>query len=810
MRELVGSVLEDTYRVERLIGQGGMGAVYLAHDLALDRDVAVKVMHDHIAREEGFRSRFLQEARAIAALDHPNIVRVHAFSRGTDLLYIVMSLVGQGHTLSDWLERLSAQGMLLELDEALALIEPLADALGYAHGRGVTHRDIKPGNILLQPVAGAPHTGQGPSVRPILTDFGLAKLAQGAAQTLPGQTMGTPAYMAPEQCLGQPVDGRTDIYSLGIVFYQLVTGRLPFAVHTLPEALQAHTRQAPPPPRMVVSDLPSEVEQVVLTALAKDPAGRQQTGEALRDSVVELRGRYAQRQEDTPTAQPSRASVAWLTQADVAPPPRADAMPTPPSDAPAGAHIVVQSPEGRAERVPLADAITLTVGREADNDLVLPSSAVSRHHARITCEAQRVRVTDLNSTNGTFLESERILPGVAERWPAGRRLRIGGYWLSLEGLAATPTPAPPVATYAGRVAAGGAALEVHISPATLSLAPGARSEIHARILNHQPHVDHFYARIEGLPEVWIALPAEDLMLAPEDGGDLAIGICPPDAPPPPAGEHPFVVHIMSRADATRHAEARGALAIEAQRRLDLGLHPSVYTDQGQGTLSVANRGNTDEQIELEATDPADAVELQFAPATFSLSPGSSQAVAVALKPTEHAPQGLHQTLPFAIRVLVAGQCVASVEGTLTVRPAPVATPPAPSPAPGPAPVAAPAPVEEAPRAAQPSVPSPAPAPAAAPAAAPAPAAEPEQDKRKVGFWRIVLGLLTVAVAAYLLMAAWRAVGWYGLTHGETLSAAGLGLALLVAGVLCLRGRAKLAVAIWILGLGYIAVRSIFG
>jgi serine/threonine protein kinase len=813
MRDLVGAILDDTYRVERLIGQGGMGAVYAAHDLALDRDVAIKVMHDHIAREEGFRSRFLQEARAIAALDHPSIVRVYAFSRQSDLLYIVMAVIGQGHTLAEWLDRLSAQGMLLDLDQALALIEQLADALGYAHSRGVTHRDIKPGNILLQPLSADASAGRGPLVRAVLTDFGLAKLARSATQTLPGQAMGTPAYMAPEQCLGQAVDGRADIYALGVVLYQLATGQLPFAVGSLPEALQAHTRQAPPPPRLLMPDLPSEVERAILTTLAKAPAHRYQTGEALRDAIADMRKRYVHRRQDTPLAPASQTSAAWLTQSESAPAPRVDALPTPPSDGLAGARIVILDPEGRSETVPLPASGTLTVGREADSDLMLPATAVSRHHARISCEGQRVRVTDLNSTNGTFLEGERILPGVAERWLPGRRLRIGGYWLALEGISTTPTP-PPAATHADRTPAPAGALELRLLPSTLSLEPSGQGQITAQLLNHQPHVDHFYARVEGLPGAWVSLPESDLMLAPEDGGVLAIIVRAPGDPAPLAGEHSFIVHVMSRADATRHAEAQGVVAIAAVRRVALSLHPSVYTDQGEGTLTVENQGNAAEQITLRASDPADAVEVQLAQGAFALTPGSSRAVAVTIKPGQRAPQGLHQTLPFAVQALVAEQPVAVANGALTVRPLPERAAPAP---------AQQAVVERAPE------PKPK-ATVAKPKVAkvrPHPARTDRAPKRQVGVWRILLGLVTLALGVLLLgvtamlwaiIAGLSRMSWQGAAPDAegvlAIGAAGLvgiiGIIALVAGVRCLRGRAKLAIFVWLLSIAYVLLREMYG
>ena len=137
----------------------------------------------------------------------------------------------------------------MSLPEALGIVEMVADALAYAHRRGVYHRDIKPGNIILKPLEAGQVNAAGLTFLPVVTDFGLAKLAEGGVQSMAGLSMGTPAYMAPEQCEAKPIDGRADLYSLGIVLYELVTGRVPFAVSTLTEALQAHTQMTPPPPR---------------------------------------------------------------------------------------------------------------------------------------------------------------------------------------------------------------------------------------------------------------------------------------------------------------------------------------------------------------------------------------------------------------------------------------------------------------------------------------------------------------------------------------------------------------------------------
>ncbi|MFN2228883.1 MAG: serine/threonine-protein kinase, partial [Anaerolineae bacterium] len=206
---LVGKTLDGTYRIEQLLGKGGMGSVYRARDVNLNRDVAIKVMHAHFTGDATFRARFLQEARAVANLDHPGIVQVYAFGQDLGQLYIVMDFI-RGQTLSAWLKRLAEGGKIIALSESLSIVRRVALALHYAHEKGVLHRDIKPSNIMLKPTDPSLQVDADLPFEPVLTDFGLAKLAEGGVQTQTGTTMGTPTYMSPEQCMGYEPDRRSD------------------------------------------------------------------------------------------------------------------------------------------------------------------------------------------------------------------------------------------------------------------------------------------------------------------------------------------------------------------------------------------------------------------------------------------------------------------------------------------------------------------------------------------------------------------------------------------------------------------------
>ena len=287
MAQLVGQTL-GSYRIEEQLGTGGMGEVYRAVHLRLKRTVAIKVMHTHLASNATFQARFLREAQAAAALSHPNIVEVYDFGEQAGNSYLVMELVPNGSLRTLLLQRANGQGWSLAL--GLDLVSQVAEGLAYAHAQGMVHRDIKPDNLLLRSLrapAGAPDARQY-TVK--ISDFGLARMVETAGDlTVTGVVVGTPAYMSPEQCQGEPLDGRSDLYSLGVVLYEVATGSLPFQAKTLSEAVFKHISAAPRPPREVRPDLPIELEEVILRCLAKRPEERYATGsdvvEALRGAV---------------------------------------------------------------------------------------------------------------------------------------------------------------------------------------------------------------------------------------------------------------------------------------------------------------------------------------------------------------------------------------------------------------------------------------------------------------------------------------------------------------------------------------------
>jgi hypothetical protein len=266
------TVVAGRFSLEREIGHGAQAVVYLARDVTLDRPVAIKLLDPDVAADQTLRRQFLREARTAGVLSQPNIVPIHAVEEHGDIVFFIMGYV-EGETLRQRIER---RGML-EIGEATRLLREVAWALGYAHARGITHRDVKPDNVMIERDTG----------RAMVTDFGIARHTDDPHG---GEIVGTADYMSPEQAAGRPVDARSDIYSLGVTAFYVITGQLPFRAATDEQVLMLHETRSAPSVIELRAGVPGRLVEIIDRCLAKDPADRFATAEDFAAALGDIAG----------------------------------------------------------------------------------------------------------------------------------------------------------------------------------------------------------------------------------------------------------------------------------------------------------------------------------------------------------------------------------------------------------------------------------------------------------------------------------------------------------------------------------------
>lgn len=367
MTQLIGQTFGQRYEIQREIGRGGMAQVYLALDTRLGRKVALKILAPQLGFDAEFVRRFEREARVAAGLSHPAIVTVYDSDEHNGLLYITMEYI-DGRSLHSILKEHGALG----IGYAVSILTPLGQALDYAHRQGAVHRDVKPHNVLVATDG-----------RVLLADFGIVQPldATGERLTRTGIFMGTPEYVSPEQLEARHVDGGSDLYSLGIVGYEILTGRVPFSGST-PQLILAHTQTPPPPLRQMVPSLPPELESVFERVLAKNPRERYQSGEEFVQEIARvMRGR------NIPAASPtqiaalavSTASSAGRSTIGLAPDPTPAASTPPPQARPASPPPPAAVPDWlqSSAESPRPDALPPASGKQPSTPPPLPDKQPS-------------------------------------------------------------------------------------------------------------------------------------------------------------------------------------------------------------------------------------------------------------------------------------------------------------------------------------------------------------------------------------------------------------------------------------------------
>lgn len=657
MSELIGQQIGQ-YRVDALLGEGNMGAVYQAYDTNLARKVVLKVMHRQLASHESFQQRFMQEAQAAARLDHPSIIRLYNFGSEPSL-FMVMEYIS-GPSLGDYVKHQQAKSDALNLDVVLRLIAQVADALDYAHDNGVIHRDIKPSNILLKPLSRPDRDGD-PTLRTIVTDFGLAKLLEGGMHTLTGTFMGTLSYMSPEQCLGRDLDGRSDIYSLGIVLYQLATGQLPFNVKSPTDAIRMHVKELPPAPCVVRPGLPEVVEQVILQAIAKNPASRFQTGSQFAEALRRAAWLLVRPKDHT-----FHGSDVFAINGQ--------------NLGSAEESIIVDQlliyHAGEAPRTMALSEEAYTVGRGAENNVILPDKGVSRLHLRLERKQDGWLVRDMDSTNGAFLDKVRLSPNASETWLPGTELRVGPY--SLQWQKAVPMPAPepvsapempsviaeperPQTTSAGEV-------ELVVDPATIQIEAGDRVNLQIMLINRGPIVEHVNVRLEQIPDEWVSYSEQLVKLMPGSRGFLRVGVAVPRNNSARSGSHPFrvVATPMSNPDAVVRTDCE--LVLKPFMASSMVAEPRLLRNKGVVELQIRNEGNAATNFNVKTRSAENALLFKPSRKSLRIEPGNLQSVGLSVEPAHRRLLGSTQREPFTVELWSSDEMIDAHQGELEIKP----------------------------------------------------------------------------------------------------------------------------------------------
>lgn len=291
----LGRSLNGRYKIEALLGQGGMSAVYKAHDPNLLRPVAVKLIHSHLSSNDDFVWRFKKEAAAVAAFHHPNIVQVFDFNTDGDTHYMVLEYIA-GQSVQETLKELRKKNARMSIAQAVQVVIKICDALAYAHRHGTIHRDIKPANIMLDP--------QG---RAVLMDFGIVKIVGSTTHTAAGAVVGTARYMSPEVIRGEPLDERSDLYSLGVTLFEMVSGAPPFDARAAIALLERHIREPVPDIRDFRPDAPAGLSMIIYKAMEKEREARYRSAAEmaadLRELLAGLESAPVSEQEFSPRAE---------------------------------------------------------------------------------------------------------------------------------------------------------------------------------------------------------------------------------------------------------------------------------------------------------------------------------------------------------------------------------------------------------------------------------------------------------------------------------------------------------------------------
>jgi serine/threonine protein kinase len=639
------------YEIVDAIGLGGMSSVFRAIEDGTGRSVALKLMHHNLALNPEFRRRFVEMGQAIAALDHPHIVRVYEAVADGDLLYMVMEYY-RSTSLRARLNEYYQLGQFADLREVVSICRQVAQALHHAHGRGIIHRDVKPDNVLVKP-SEATLAG----VRAILTDFGLAQRIN-VGETLTGgiEILGTPAYMSPEQARGLPHDGRSDVYSLGIMLYELITGQQPFPAASVNEMILMQTQGEPLKVQELRPSVPPALVSIILRAIRKNPDERYETAaeigrelEALEKSIRQLEAETIRVFPPIAPRRPPEKVTGPATLFDVMPVLDRPVLPVDLISAGTDDMIVLTPPESSPRTVAL-DRSTLSVGRDAKNDLVLDDPLISRRHLSIErLPDGRLAVTDVGSQNGSYFDDLRLAKNTTTVWGDGQSVKIGATWMTLR-LARAPIGVGrrQLALVASTPAAVklGPSSRALITPVQTVIEPGRAVLLRVEVENQAAITQGYRLDLRGLSADWYTIAPLPLSVPPKARGDRLVTLHPPRLPSTTPGAYSFVLTVTVNDDDGSSASVDCMLVVYAYNE-----YTTDASVGGRGIrVQVANQGNESRFYVVEVREPSNMLIIAPARTRLSVPAGVINEVTLRIQPKRRPLIG--NATPYPVEVFI--------------------------------------------------------------------------------------------------------------------------------------------------------------
>lgn len=651
----------NRFRIDRFVAENSLIALYKAFDERSNEEVAVRVLHPELARDATTKQRFLEEGRILSRVVHPNVSRVFSFYDADNEVFMVAELI-TGGSLRQLIKRYRDDGRLPEIDMTLKLVLQIANGLNYAHEQGLIHRDSRPEGIVLRVDNSIDATAE---IVPILTDFTLLRYADPGELNEDERTEGNSlSYLSPEQVTNRRIDIRSDIFELGIILYELLSGNPPFQPSSIADAVHLYTRKGIPDITSVRSDISIELEDLLKRALAVDPDDRYQTAGAMARALQRVL-------EKTGTSEAEAEALLYKT---------VSMEDTLPASMPLRTEPPRTAEDLEYDRLIFYSDIhpTLavrmegnlyTVGRDESQDIQLSGQHISRRHARIERGADgHYRIMDIGSGNGSWLGTYRLLNNVAEIWEPDETVRMSDYWVRIDraidyqratGMRAyLPSSIPgEYSTDMGepRVEIVERELEpekiiINVENTRIEVAPGTRAVLPIEIVNQDDVVDHFIIEVKGIPQIWYTIPNNSIYLLPLNRETASIEFHPPLDASASAGAHAFEVHVSTRSQKKSAVRTQGALVISPVYNYKTELFPERIRGRGFAELFISNTGNIATTYSVQARDSEQAVRFQLEGRQYRLLPGEELLVAMQIQARKRIWFGTQQHYPFMVTV----------------------------------------------------------------------------------------------------------------------------------------------------------------